>query len=113
MQLSVFRSGRLLLLTAVLTSTSLLASEAVFLDESEISWKVNDFNVSRWKTLVGGDEGGELAEADVQFGRWQLAPGATYHAHRHEVPRSTTSFLVKPNGPLVMRQGGSPRVRRS
>ena len=86
MLLSEFRAGSLLLLTAVLTSTSLLASEAVFLDESEISWKVNDFNVSRWKTLVGGDEGGELAEADVQFGRWQLAPGATYHAHRHEVP---------------------------
>ena len=85
MQLSVFKSGRLLLLTAVLTSTLLLASESAFLEESEISWKVNEFNVSRWKTLVGGDEGGELAEADVQFGRWQLAPGTTYHAHRHEV----------------------------
>ena len=81
-----FKAGSQLLVTAILLSASALAGESAFLDESEVSWKVNQFDVSRWKTLVGGDEGGQLTEADVQFGRWQLAPGTTYHAHRHEVP---------------------------
>ena len=81
-----FSIGSLLLLTAILFSALTLAKDSAFLDESKVSWKVNDFDVSRWKTLVGGDEGGQLVEADVQFGRWQLAPRATYHAHRHDVP---------------------------
>ena len=59
---------------------------AAFLDESDISWKVNDFNVARWKTLVGGSEGGQLENDDIQFGLWQLAPGLTYHGHKHDAP---------------------------
>ena len=81
-----FNTGILLLLRVILFSAPTLAAESAFLNESEVSWKVNAFDVSRWKTLGGGNEGGQLPEADVQFGRWQLAPGATYHAHRHEVP---------------------------
>ena len=50
-----------------------------FIDESDIIWKVNDFNVARWKTLIGGSEGGQLDNPDIQFGLWQLAPGQTYH----------------------------------
>ncbi len=57
-----------------------------FIDESEVSWKVNDFNVARWKTLIGGSEGGQLDNADIQFGLWQLAPGQTYHSHKHTAP---------------------------
>lgn len=57
-----------------------------FLDQSEITWKVNEFNVARWKTLVGGIEGGQINRDDIQFGIWELAPNAIYHSHRHEVP---------------------------
>lgn len=57
-----------------------------FLDEMDIPWKVNEHQVARWKTLVGGNEGGQIDREDIQFGTWQLAPGAVYHLHRHEVP---------------------------
>ncbi len=57
-----------------------------FLDQSEVTWKVNEFNVARWKTLVGGIEGGQINRDDIQFGLWELAPNAIYHSHRHEVP---------------------------
>ena len=59
---------------------------AAFIDESDITWKVNDFNVARWKTLIGGSEGGQLDNSDIQFGLWQLAPGQTYHSHKHSAP---------------------------
>ena len=75
-----------LLLAVNLLSPPVLAGESSFLDESAVTWKVNKFDVARWKTLVGGNEGDQLDQADVQFGRWQLAPGATYHAHRHDAP---------------------------
>lgn len=57
-----------------------------FLDQSEVTWKVNEFNIARWKTLVGGIEGGQIDRDDIQFGLWELAPNAIYHSHRHEVP---------------------------
>jgi len=57
-----------------------------FLDQSEVTWKVNEFNIARWKTLVGGIEGGQIDRDDIQFGIWELAPNAIYHSHRHEVP---------------------------
>jgi len=57
-----------------------------FLHESDIGWKVNDFAVARWKTLIGGNEGGQIEQGDVQFGLWELAPHAIYHSHRHDVP---------------------------
>ena len=57
-----------------------------FLDQSEVRWKVNEFNIARWKTLVGGIEGGQIERDDIQFGLWELAPNAIYHSHRHEVP---------------------------
>ena len=57
-----------------------------FLDQSEVSWKVNEFNIARWKTLVGGIERGQIERDDIQFGLWELAPNAIYHSHRHEVP---------------------------
>jgi quercetin dioxygenase-like cupin family protein len=57
-----------------------------FLDQSEVTWKVNEFDVTRWKTLVGGIEGGQIERDDIQFGLWELAPRSTYHSHRHEVP---------------------------
>ncbi len=75
-----------LLLAVNLLNPPVLAGESSFLDESAVTWKVNKFDVARWKTLVGGNEGDQLDQADVQFGRWQLAPGATYHAHRHDAP---------------------------
>ena len=31
--------------------------ETAFVDEKTISWKGNEYNVSRFKTLVGGNEG--------------------------------------------------------
>jgi len=61
-------------------------TNSAFLDGTSVSWKVNDFTIARWKTLVGGNEGGQLDQADVQFGLWELAPRATYHSHRHQVP---------------------------
>ncbi len=57
-----------------------------FLDEADINWKVNEFEISRWKTLVGGIEGGQIEARDIQFGVWELAPKAIYHRHAHEVP---------------------------
>jgi len=57
-----------------------------FLDQSEVTWKVNEFNIARWKTLVGGIEGGQIDRDDIQFGIWELAPNSIYHSHRHEVP---------------------------
>lgn len=57
-----------------------------FLDQKDVTWKVNEFNVARWKTLVGGIEGGQIARDDIQFGIWELAPKAIYHSHKHEVP---------------------------
>lgn len=57
-----------------------------FLDAGDVVWKVNAFDVARWKTLVGGEEGGQIDEADVRFGLWELAPRAIYQAHRHDVP---------------------------
>ena len=57
-----------------------------FVDEQDITWKVNDFNASRWKTLIGGVEGGQIEEADIQFGLWQLGPRSTYHGHKHAAP---------------------------
>ena len=57
-----------------------------FVEADSVSWKVNDFPVVRWKTLVGGTEGGQIDEPDVQFGLWELAPRGIYHGHRHEAP---------------------------
>lgn len=57
-----------------------------FLDADAVGWKMNAFRVARWKTLVGGEEGGQLDDADVRFGLWELAPRAIYPAHRHDVP---------------------------
>ena len=62
------------------------AFEEAFVNERDISWKVNDFNVARWKTLIGGSEGGQINDADIQFGLWQLGPRSTYHGHKHTVP---------------------------
>ncbi len=73
------------LLVLVCASTS-AENPGPFLDEAEITWKVNEHQVARWKTLVGGLEGGQIDRDDIQFGTWQLAPGAIYHRHRHEVP---------------------------
>ncbi len=61
-------------------------AEEAFLDQASINWKVNQHAISRWKTLIGGNEGGQIDDADIQFGLWQLAPRATYHGHKHEVP---------------------------
>ncbi len=62
------------------------AHEGPFLHESEVTWKVNNFAVARWKTLVGGIEGGQIDDPDVQFGLWELAPYGIYHGHKHYAP---------------------------
>jgi len=68
------------------TSKASADEPTAFVAEKEISWKVNDFNVARWKTLIGGTEGGQIDAEDIQFGLWQLAPGSTYHGHKHVAP---------------------------
>lgn len=86
------RSLPVLLGLAVLLSSPGRAAQAPaaeagpFLDADAVGWKVNAFAVARWKTLVGGDEGGQIDDADVRFGLWELAPRAIYHGHRHDVP---------------------------
>lgn len=70
----------------LLWSISAMAAEGPFLNENDITWKVNEHQVARWKTLVGSSEGGQIDDEDIQFGTWQLAPGATYHGHRHDAP---------------------------
>jgi quercetin dioxygenase-like cupin family protein len=57
-----------------------------FIDAGDVTWKVNDFPIVRWKTLIGGNEGGQIEQDDVQFGIWELAPHAIYHGHRHDAP---------------------------
>ncbi|MEE4300270.1 MAG: hypothetical protein V2J24_12580, partial [Pseudomonadales bacterium] len=81
---------RVLFVPLLLLAASAIAGDAptagAFLDAEAVAWKVNAFAVARWKTLVGGDEGGQIDDADVRFGLWELAPRAIYHAHRHDVP---------------------------
>ncbi len=62
------------------------AIDGPFIEADDVTWKVNQFNVARWKTLVGGIEGGQIDAEDVQFGLWELAPRATYHGHKHDAP---------------------------
>ena len=80
----------LLMLGSVLTLAVTVDSQAQepgpFLHADEVSWKVNDFPVARWKTLIGGIEGGQIPQQDVQFGLWELAPNAIYHGHKHDAP---------------------------
>lgn len=76
----------LLFCVALLSGSALAENPGPFLDESDITWKVNEHQVARWKTLVGGIEGGQIDRDDIQFGTWELAPRAIYHKHKHEVP---------------------------
>ena len=69
---------------------------APFINASDVTWKVNDFPIVRWKTLVGGNEGGQIAQPDVQFGLWELAPHAIYHGHRHAAPE--IYYVISGNG---------------
>jgi len=79
--------GQLVCSYAIADSATVSDDEPkAFLEANDIAWKVNDFNVARWKTLIGGIEGGQIDAADIQFGLWQLAPGSTYHGHKHVVP---------------------------
>ena len=75
---------------AVVTALPVLGDPAAvkgpFLDAEDVNWKVNEHAVARWKTLVGGIEGGQIDESDVQFGLWELAPNAIYHGHKHQAP---------------------------
>ena len=85
------RPARHLLGVALLTlahahATAETPAPSAFISPEDVSWKTNAFAVARWKTLVGGIEGGQLPARDVQFGQWELAPGAVYHGHRHAVP---------------------------
>ncbi len=83
----VFASRLALIGIALLVAGSAVAeAPSAFLDAGSISWKVNEQSTSRWKTLVGGSEGGQLNDADIQFGIWQLAPKSTYQGHRHDSP---------------------------
>ena len=84
-ELSARLTGRRLCLLVLLPGLALADELPSFLDADAITWKVNAHEVARWKTLVGGSEG-EIDDADIRFGLWQLAPGAIYHGHRHEVP---------------------------
>ena len=76
----------LLMTSGVALAQQSTAIVGPFLDQSEVTWKVNEYGVAHWKTLVGGIEGGQIARDDIQFGLWELAPNATYPSHRHEVP---------------------------
>jgi len=67
-------------------SEAMMTVPGPFLDAADLNWKVNEFDAARWKTLVGGIEGGQIDRQDIQFGVWELAPLAIYHRHRHEVP---------------------------
>lgn len=86
MQVFVFNLLALVLFLALFLPGANAENPGPFLDEADITWKVNEHQVARWKTLVGGNEGGQIDRDDIQFGTWQLAPGAVYHRHRHEVP---------------------------
>lgn len=73
-------------LYSILTYTEPMATEGPFLHEADIDWKMNDFPIHRWKTLVGGIGGDHIERSDIRFGTWELAPKATYHGHKHETP---------------------------
>ncbi len=82
-------NAKLTFILLCLTPASLCADPevgAAFLDESSVPWKSNEFDIARWKTLVGGLEGGQIPQSDVQFGLWNLAPHGIYHRHSHEAP---------------------------
>ena len=76
----------LIAMVLLVAGSAVGAEPSAFLDDSSISWKVNEHSTSRWKTLVGGNEGGQLNDDDIQFGLWQLAPKSTYQGHRHDSP---------------------------
>ncbi len=57
-----------------------------FRDDGDLSWKRNESTASRWKTMIGGHDGGQIDEQDIRFGVFELAPRAVYHGHRHDSP---------------------------
>lgn len=64
----------------------LLADSKHFRDAGELEWKRNESTASRWKTMIGGHDGGQIDDRDIRFGLFELAPKATYRGHRHDSP---------------------------
>jgi len=108
---------RYMLLACITLPPSATANQSLIQSE-DLPWKVNAFAVARWKTLVGGNEGGQIDAADVQFGLWELAPHSTYHGHRHPAPEiyhvvagqglwtiGDTTHTVGPGSTLYTRSG--------
>ena len=82
----MFRSMLFVLLAFNANAESGASNSSAFLHESQIVWKMNEFPIHRWKTLVGGGAGGRMDPRDILFGIWELAPKAIYHGHKHAAP---------------------------
>lgn len=76
----------LLGLSLICVADEKVSTESPFLDSSTINWRMNEFPIHRWKTLIGGGGGKNLKRSDILFGKWELAPHASYHGHKHEAP---------------------------
>ncbi len=70
------------LLTTFSKADSTSAQTQTFSHESDIDWSMNEFPIHRWKTLLGN----QVDPTDILFGRWELAPNAIYHGHKHQAP---------------------------
>ncbi len=57
-----------------------------FRDAAALEWKRNESTASRWKTMIGGNDGGQIDDKDIRFGLFELAPRAIYHGHKHDSP---------------------------
>jgi len=73
-------------LLVISIANSEVIEESAFLHESDVAWETNEFPIHRWKTLIGNGVKDRLNPEDVYAGTWELAPKATYHGHKHEIP---------------------------
>jgi quercetin dioxygenase-like cupin family protein len=68
------------------SADSTFADSKHFRDATALGWKRNESTASRWKTMIGGSDGGQINDKDIRFGLFELAPKAIYHGHRHDSP---------------------------
>ena len=64
-----------------------ISNDVIVTSAQGIPWASReDFNATRWKDIIGGDDAGQFSQEDLRFGLVQLAPNTVYPGHRHAAP---------------------------